>query len=615
MITQKLNKIKLELLAPAKDLETGKQAVLAGADAVYIGGPSFGARQAAGNSWHDIKSLVEFAHNYYVKVYLTLNTIFFDEETDEVKNAVWQAYEIGVDALIIQDMGILEMEGLPPIPLHASTQTNNYDLARIKFLEQAGFSRIVLARELSLPEIIEIKKNTKVDLEYFVHGALCVSMSGQCYFSEALSGRSANRGKCQQVCRLPFTLVDADGKELAKDQYLLSTKDLNLINSLGELVEAGITSFKIEGRLKDPVYVTNVVAKYRQELDKIISESEGKYIAASSGGVELNFKPDLAKTFNRGYTDYFLHGRKEDIISPENQKSLGKYIGKVKRVDHRYFTLDTPFKLSNGDGLCWLNPRGGLCGTNVNLVSEGKIYPNKWTPLKPGTLIYCNQDQTFEKSVIKGVERLINFELEVKYIKNGWLIKAIDEDNNTAELEIKTDKVVAEKPEQAKVNWETQLSKTGDTIFKVSNVKFSWEKPGFVPVSVLNQWRREIVDLLVAKRLENYPREIIPFKTTAHAYPVKELDYSYNIANELAKAFYIRHRSEIKEKALELQNDKRGRKLMTTKHCLRYFLQACPRRAKKDAPKIKEPLFLVYNGKKYPLKFNCDNCVMEIYNS
>lgn len=616
MTNTKTNKIKLELLAPAKDLETGKQAVLAGADAIYIGGPDFGARSAAGNSWNNIQALVEFAHKYYVRVYLALNTIFFDGETEAIKEAVFKAYEIGVDALIIQDMGILEIEGLPPIPLHASTQTNNYDLAQIKFLERAGFSRVVLARELNLQELTEIKKNTKVELEYFVHGALCVSMSGQCYFSEALSGRSANRGKCQQVCRLPFSLVDADGKELAKDQYLLSTKDLNLINSLGELAEAGITSFKIEGRLKDPVYVTNVVAKYRQELDKIIAESEGKYIKASSGEVALAFKPDLAKTFNRGYTDYFLHGRHSEIISPENQKSLGKFIGKVKRVDHRYFTLDTPFKLSNGDGLCWFNPRGGLCGTNVNLISDdGKIYPNKWIPLKPGTLIYCNQDQSFEKAVTSGAERTINFEIGVKDAKAGWLIEATDEDNNKAELEIKAEKVKAEKPDQAKANWETQLSKTGDTIFKVTGVKFSWNKPGFVPVSILNEWRRQLVDLLIAKRLENYPKEVIPFKTTSHAYPVKELDYSFNVANDLARAFYARHKSIVKEEALELQDDKRGRKLMTTKHCLRYFLQACPRRAKKGDLKIKEPLFLVYNGKKYPLKFNCDKCVMEIYNS
>lgn len=614
MNNKKNEVIKLELLAPAKDLETGKQAVLAGADAVYIGGPNFGARAAAGNSWSEIEKLIAFAHQYYVKVYLALNTIFFNEETEDVKKAIWKAYELGVDAIIIQDLGILEMD-LPPIPLHASTQTDNYDWQQIKFLEKAGFTRVVLARELSLSQIAEIHKNSKIELEFFVHGALCVSRSGRCYFSESLSGRSANRGKCQQACRLPFSLVDADGKELISEKYLLSPKDLNLIDSLGELVESGITSFKIEGRLKDLVYVTNVVAKYREELDKIIGESNGKYIKASSGVTELGFKPDLAKTFNRGYTDYFLHGRQPEVISPENQKSLGKFIGKVKRVDHRYFTLDRQFKLSNGDGLCWLNPRGGLCGTNVNLISDdGKIYPNKWIPLKPGTLVYCNQDQSFEKAVTSGATRTLDFQIKVTELKDGFSLKAIDEDQNEVVLEIKTDKVVAEKKEQAKQNWENQLSKTGDTIFKVKKIEFDFKDYYFIPVSVLNDWRRQLITLLISKRLDKYPKEEISFKKTSHPYPVTNLDYSFNIANDLAQNFYTRHQSVIKEKALELQDDKRGRKIMTTKHCLRYFLQSCPHRAKKGDLKIKEPLSLVYNGKKYPLKFNCDDCEMEIYN-
>jgi len=613
MNNTKMSKIKLELLAPARDLESGRLAILAGADAVYIGGPSFGARSAASNSWKDVADLVEFAHKYYVKVYLTLNTIFFNEETTAVHDAIWQAYEIGVDAIIIQDMGILEMD-LPPIPIHASTQTNNYNLNQIKFLEKAGFSRIILARELSLSEITEIRNKTQVELEFFVHGSLCVSFSGQCYFSEALSGRSANRGRCQQVCRLPFSLVDGAGVELAKDQYLLSPKDLNLINSLGELSEAGITSFKIEGRLKDPVYVTNVVAKYRVELDKIINSSAGRFERASSGETVTNFVPDLAKTFNRGYTDYFLHGRQPDIVTPENQKSLGKYIGKVKRVDHRYFTLDAPFKLSNGDGLCWFNSRGQLNGTNVNLISDGKIYPNKWIPLKPGTLIYCNQDQAFEKAVVSGALRSILFDIEVKEVDAGWLIIAIDENSNKVELNIVADKTIAEKADQAKENWRQQLNKTGDTIFRVGEIKFNWSQPCFVPISILNNWRRQLIDLLLASRLENYPREISKLKLTSHPYPIKELDYSYNISNDLAKDFYARHKSLVKEEALEITNKTSSKKLMTTKHCLRYAMHACPRRSKKGANLLKDPLSLVYNGKKYPLKFDCDNCVMEIYN-
>ena len=614
MNTNKSTNKKLELLAPARDLESGRLAILAGADAVYIGGPSFGARSSAGNSWETIAALIEFAHKYYVKVYLTLNTIFFNEETSDMKDAIWHAYELGIDAIIIQDMGVLEMD-LPPIPIHASTQTNNYELGQIKFLEKAGFSRVILARELSLSQIEKIRKETKVELEFFVHGALCVSMSGQCYFSQVLSGRSANRGKCQQACRLPFTLIDADGKELAKDQYLLSPKDLNLINSLGELAEAGITSFKIEGRLKDAVYVTNVVAKYRAELDKIIDASEGRFERASSGKSTVDFIPDLAKTFNRGYTDYFLHGRNSEIVAPENQKSLGKFIGKVKRVDHRYFTLDSPFKLSNGDGLCWFNSRGQLNGTNVNLISDGKIYPNKWIPLKPGTLVYCNQDQAFEKAVLSGATRNISVNIEVNEADSGWNILAIDEDKNKVELNIEAEKVVAEKAEQAKENWEKQLNKTGDTIFRTNTIKFNWQKPGFVPMSLLNDWRRQLIDMLLIERLKNYPREVSEFKVTTHAYPVKELDYSYNVANDLAKAFYTRHKSTVVEGAFELQSDLRGKKLMTTKHCLRYFSQACPRRAKKDSPTLKEPLSLVYNGKKYSVKFNCDKCVMEIYNS
>ena len=614
MNTSKIKSIPLELLAPARNLEIGKSAILAGADAVYIGGPDFGARSNASNSWEDIAALVKFAHQYYVKIYLTLNTIFFNEETDAVKEAIWQAYELGVDAVIIQDMGILEMD-LPPIPIHASTQTNNYNLAQIKFLEQAGFSRVILARELSLSEIAEIRKNTKVELEFFVHGALCVSMSGQCYFSQALSGRSANRGRCQQVCRLPFSLVDAAGTELIKDQYLLSPKDLNLIDSLEDLAASGITSFKIEGRLKDQIYVTNVVAKYREALDKIISASAGRFKKASSGKTTLSFNPDLAKTFNRGYTDYFLHGRQNDIVSPHNQKSLGKCLGNVKRVDHRYFTLDKPFKLSNGDGLCWFNPRGELIGTNVNLISDGKIHPNKWIPLKPGTPIYCNQDQNFEKVVAGGVSRSLKVKINVKETAAGWDISASDDDDNQTILKIKADKIKAEKEDLAKNNWQQQLSKTGETIFVVTEVTFNWQQPSFVPVSVLNGWRRELLDQLLTERLKKYPRIVSKIAKTTNPYPVKELDYSYNVANDLARNFYQRHQSLVKENALELQTNASQKKIMTTKHCLRYFLHACLRRVKKDNLVLKEPLFLVYNGKKYPLKFNCEKCVMEIYNS
>ena len=609
----KNTKKQLELLAPARNLEIGKLAVLAGADAVYIGAPSFGARAQASNSWSDVSSLVKFAHQYYVKVYVVLNTIFFDNEASAVKDMIWKAYELGVDALIIQDLGILEMD-LPPIPLFASTQTDNYNVGQIKFLEKAGFSRIILARELSLSEIKNISKNTSVELEAFVHGALCVSFSGHCYFSQIMSGRSANRGACSQACRLPFSLVDATGKELMTEKHLLSTKDLNLINHLPKLVEAGITSFKIEGRLKDATYVANVVASYRKELDKIIATDENLE-QASSGVAIHDFTPDLAKTFNRGYTDYFINGRQSDIVSPDNQKSLGKFIGKVKKVDHRYFTLDKEVDLHNGDGLCWLNSRGMLNGTNVNLYSEGKIYPNKWIPLSPGTLIYRNQDPVFEKEVINGLSRFVEVTVSVLENDQAWIIKAVDEDDNQAEIILSIAKELANKPGAATDNWRLSLSKTGDSIFKVKEVNFDWQAPGFAPLSVLNDGRRQLFEALLVERLKNFKRLEVTHKKTKHPYLVKELDYSYNVANSLARAFYERHGAKVIEEAVEKTGDNKNKKLMTTKHCLRYFLGACPKKAGVTKTLFKEPLFLVYNGNKYPLKFDCTKCVMEIWNN
>ena len=340
------NIIKLELLAPARDLNSAKMAVLAGADAVYIGGPQFSARFAAGNSWQDIWDIVRFAHQYYVKVYLPVNTIFFDNEAESVKETIDKAYKLGVDALIIQDMGIMEMD-LPPMQIFASTQNHNYDIEQIKFLEKAGFSRVILARECDLERIKKIKKETNIELESFVHGALCVSFSGRCYFSEALYQRSANRGQCMQACRLLFSLIDADSKELVQDKFLLSLKDLNLSASLKDLIDAGVTSFKIEGRLKNEIYVGNVVAKYRHELDKLINANPQKYQKASSGKIDLDFEPDLDRTFSRGYTNYFLYSRQKDIISLDSQKSLGKFMGKVVNIGKDYFTLDRKTDLKN----------------------------------------------------------------------------------------------------------------------------------------------------------------------------------------------------------------------------------------------------------------------------
>lgn len=610
-------KIKLELLAPAKDLASGRLAIVAGADAVYIGGPLFSARSAAGNPWEDVAALVSFAHQYYAKVYLALNTIFFDEEIKAVKEYIDKAYKIGVDALIIQDMGILEMD-LPPLPLFASTQAHNYEAQQIKFLEEAGFSRVILARELSLEGLREIKRKTAIGLECFAHGALCVSFSGRCYFSQVLSGRSANRGKCAQPCRQTFDLVDRKGKVLVKDKYLLSLKDLNLSEALGDLAEAGATSFKIEGRLKDAAYIGNVTAKYRQELDRIISASDGKYARSSSGKTELSFEPDLAKTFNRGYTEYFLHGRPDEVVSTDTQKSLGEFVGRVKEARGGWFVLDREHDLKNADGICWFDRDGQLGGTNVNLVKDGKIYPNKNLPLSAGAMVFRNDDPAFERAVEKGARRFIEVDFIVRETKSGLAIEAIDEDGNSAELKVKAAKTIAEKGDLALRNWQQQLGRLGETIFCARDIIFEWEKPLFAPLSTLNDWRRDLIAKLLKARAKNYPRLLVEHKKTEHPFPVSALDHSFNVSNKLAKSFYERHGAKIAEKALESQNDYRGQKLMTTKHCLKYWLGACPKRKGKRSlaagVEFEEPLYLVREGRKFRLNFDCGNCLMEIWN-
>jgi 23S rRNA 5-hydroxycytidine C2501 synthase len=610
-------RLALELLAPAKDFNSGKATILAGADAVYIGGPDFGARQAAWNSWQDIEELVKFAHRYYTKIYVALNTIFFDAETYAVKESIKKAFDIGVDAMIIQDMGILEMD-LPPIPLIASTQCHNYEPEHIKFLEEAGFSRVILARELSLKQIKEIRSKTRIELEFFVHGALCVSFSGRCYLSQAICGKSANRGQCMQACRLQFSLADADEKELVDNKFLLSLKDLNLSDSLKDLISAGITSFKIEGRLKDEFYGANVTAKYSRELNKIIEESGEKYKRASSGKVKLKFEPDLEKTFNRGYTDYFLNERQKEIISPDSRKSLGKFVGKVKNspagINNNCFTLDRESDLKNGDGICWFNKKNELVGTNINIVKEGIIYPNKFIPQNAGIDIYRNSDLSFEKKVANGVERKVTVDFTIKETEKGFSITANDEDGNTAEMEFEFEKKSAQKPELVEINWKQQLSKLGDTVFFPGEFSYDLGKSYFIPLSILNEWRKSIITKLSETRTKNYPRISVEHKKTSHPYSERELDYTFNVSNSLSKSFYERHGAKVLEDAFEIQENIKDRKLMTTKHCLKYFLGTCHKESSGVHYKYKEPLYLINSGKKYRINFDCINCQMEVWN-
>jgi collagenase-like PrtC family protease len=399
------NKRHIELLAPAKDLESGRAAINHGADAVYVGAPKFGARSAAGNSLDDIAKLIQYAHRYWAKVYVALNTILFDDELDEAQTIIRSISEAGADALIIQDMGLLELD-LPPLPLFASTQTHNYSLKKIQFLEKVGFQRIILARELSLKQLKEIRANTRVELELFIHGALCVSFSGQCYMSQAIQGRSANRGVCAQMCRLPYTLTDNLGQVLENEKYLLSLKDLNLSEYLRDLIDTGISSFKIEGRLKDINYVKNITAFYRQRIDEIL-ETDSSLSSASSGRTIAEFQPDPSRTFNRGFTDHFFRRRNKDILSSQTPKSVGACLGTVGKIRRDHFLLETTEALHNGDGICFFDQQELLCGTNINKVEINKIYPSELKGIEEGTMIYRNYDHQFSrlKMVLCSVSR------------------------------------------------------------------------------------------------------------------------------------------------------------------------------------------------------------------
>jgi putative protease len=499
-------------------------------------------------------------------------------------------------------MGILEMD-LPPIPLIASTQMDNYSLGRIKFLEQIGFKRVILARELSLEQIKEIRNNTNLELESFIHGALCVSFSGRCYLSCCLSGRSANRGECIQACRLPYTLIDGDNNIIAKNKYLLCLKDNNLSNHIENLIEAGITSFKVEGRLKDGDYVSNVVAFYSKKLDEIISKRKD-IKRASSGAVSLGFKPDLEKTFNRSYTTYFLNGRQRDILS-FSPKSVGKLLGKVKDVFKDYFVLNGDIKVSNGDGLCFFDENGELRGSNVNTAFDEKIYLNDMSGIKKGMDIYRNTDTDFVKHI--QAERKMPLSFIFKEEKNGFSLTAEDEEGNKATTTVEAEKKEAEKKEKAADAIVSQLSKLGETIYKVKEIKVDWKEPYFIPLSNINEMRRKVIENLSIERKESYQVDKFEIKSNQVPFVTKDISSEWNVSNKLAKQFYKKHGAVNVEPAFEI---KKGNRVMTTKHCLKHYFGFCP----KDGRAIKEPLYLINErGQKFQLSFNCRDCQMEVY--
>ena len=600
---------KIELLAPAKNLECGLEAINHGADAVYIGAPKFGARSAAGNSLDDIQTLVKHAHLYNARIYVTVNTILKEEELLETEKMIWELYGMGVDALIVQDMGITGLN-LPPIPLHASTQTDNRTSDKVKFLANAGFRQVVLARELSLKEIDRIhRENPDVALEAFVHGALCVSYSGQCYVSEACFGRSANRGECAQFCRLSFNMVDADNQVMVSNKHLLSLKDMNQSNQLEALIDAGVSSFKIEGRLKDVSYVKNVTAAYRQKLDEILNRRPD-LIRASSGTCYFDFKPQLDKSFSRGFTHYFVNGRDRDIASFDTPKSLGEEMGTVKEIRGNYLTVAGLKSFNNGDGVCYLDEKGTLQGFRINRVDGNKLFLQEMPEIKQRTVLYRNYDQEFEKILSReSAKRKIAVELLLEDHAFGFSLTLTDEDRNLVTLALPRDKELARSPQTK--NLEEQLAKLGNTPFEAIKVEVRFSDNWFIPVSALADLRRKAVDELLTLRSINYKREVSVWKSTSHAYPQTELTYLGNVMNSKAHSFYAAHGVKNIAPAFEKQPVEVA-VLMFCKHCLRFSMGWCPVHQKGRSP-YKEPYYLVSSdGKRFRLSFDCKNCQMKV---
>ncbi len=599
----------IELLAPAKDGPTARAAILCGADAVYIGAERFSAREAAGNALSTIQQVTHFAHEYHARVYVALNTLLYDDELPVAEKMIQQLYDAGIDGLIVQDVGLLELD-LPPLPLIASTQMHNATIERVRFWEQVGFSRAILARELTLEQIREIRRQTGIELECFIHGALCVGASGQCYMSYALGGRSGNRGQCAQPCRRLYNLKYCHGRPLVKDRHLLSLKDLCLADHLEELIDAGVTSFKIEGRLKDLPYVANVVGYYRQKLDAILP-SRGLR-RSSSGSVRLDFQPNIEKSFNRGFTDYGLTGSVTSIASIDTPKSIGEYVGTVAHVEESCFILGAAHDVHNADGLCFFDHRQNLDGTVVNRVEGQRIYPQKMRGIREGQKIYRNFDRAFTRKLTRrAAERKIGLAMLLEETPSGLILSGTDQDGNEAAVEIAAEKEPAQKKEAARQTIVTQLSKLGNTIFACSDLQLRTDDVYFLPVAQLNAAKRELVEQLLQAREANRPRPTGGVKRNDVPFPESSLTYMGNVLNAKAKAFYRRHGVETVAPGAESGLDLSGKVVMTTRYCLRKELGLCRGDGSVEPA---EPLVLQdEDGHEYELHFRCGRCGMEVF--
>ncbi|MBN2166775.1 MAG: U32 family peptidase [Marinilabiliaceae bacterium] len=602
---------QIELLAPAKNIDCGFAAINHGADAVYIGAPKFGARKMAGNSLSHISDLVAYAHIFNCKVYVTINTIIYDHELNDVEKLIHDLYNINVDAIIIQDMGILEMN-LPPIAIHASTQTDNRSLEKIKFLEDIGFEQVVLARELSLKQIEHISKHSNIKLECFIHGALCVSYSGQCYLSASINNRSANRGECGQPCRLPYTLYDNNGKTLVKNKYLLSLKDLNLSEYIDKLIDAGINSFKIEGRLKDADYVKNITSHYRQLIDKILIK-KNNIKRSSIGNSIINFIPEPHKSFSRNFTSYFINGRQDEIWNIDSPKALGERIGRIVKTYNDYFTIEknTP-SFSNGDGICFFDKKKNLKGTNINKVIQNNIYPESMNDLYAGAIIFRNRDNQFN-TVLKTSDpkRLINVDLFFKQInKSLFELTIIDEEGVQSSISSELYYEQARNKELANENTKYQLSKLGNSNLSLQNINIKLIDDCFFQSKVLNNLRRDAIQLHISKRIEKNKPIPKPIIQTNTPYFSNQLNYKANIANKNAFSFYKKHGVNNIEMAFEISTQKPNQELMRTKYCILDMLNKCNKNAT-DNNKIHH-LILSNQYGNYECNFDCKKCEMTL---
>ncbi|MES3575569.1 peptidase U32 family protein [Enterobacter cloacae] len=611
----------LELLSPARDAAIAREAILHGADAVYIGGPGFGARHNASNSLSDIAELVPFAHRFGAKVFVTLNTILHDDELEPAQRLITDLYHTGVDALIVQDMGVLELD-IPPIELHASTQCDIRTVEKAKFLSDAGFSQIVLARELNLNQIRDIHQATDATIEFFIHGALCVAYSGQCNISHAQTGRSANRGDCSQACRLPYTLKDDQGRVVAFEKHLLSMKDNDQTANLGALIDAGVRSFKIEGRYKDMSYVKNITAHYRQMLDAII-EDRGDLARASAGRTEHFFIPSTDKTFHRGSTDYFVNARKGDIGAFDSPKFIGLPVGEVLKVAKDYLDVSVTEPLANGDGLNVMIKREvvGFRANTVEKTGENRyrVWPNEMPAdlykARPNAALNRNLDHNWQQALLKtSSERRIAVDIELGGWEEQLILTMTCEDGISVTHTLDGLFEVANNAEKALNSLKDGVAKLGQTNYYARNIAVNLPDALFVPNSLLNQFRRETAEMLDDARLANYPRGSRKAETVpAPVYPESHLSFLANVYNHKAREFYHRHGVQLIDAAYEAHEEKGDVPVMITKHCLRFAFNLCPKQAKGNIKSWKAtPMQLVNGDEVLTLKFDCRPCEMHV---